>query len=36
MNLSPAETRVLGCLLGKAATTPDVYPLSLNTSAPGV
>jgi uncharacterized protein len=30
MNLSAAETRVLGCLLEKQRTTPDVYPLSLN------
>jgi uncharacterized protein YceH (UPF0502 family) len=30
INLSPAETRVLGCLLEKQRTTPDVYPLSLN------
>lgn len=28
--LSPAETRVLGCLLEKQATTPDLYPLTLN------
>ncbi|HWG08946.1 MAG TPA: YceH family protein [Solirubrobacteraceae bacterium] len=28
--LSPVETRVLGCLLEKQRTTPDVYPLSLN------
>jgi len=28
--LSSAETRVLGCLLEKQRTTPDVYPLSLN------
>ena len=28
--LSPAEARVLGCLLEKEATTPDYYPLSLN------
>jgi uncharacterized protein YceH (UPF0502 family) len=28
--LSAAETRVLGCLLEKQRTTPDVYPLSLN------
>jgi uncharacterized protein len=28
--LSPAETRVLGCLLEKQRTTPDAYPLSLN------
>jgi uncharacterized protein YceH (UPF0502 family) len=30
MELSAAETRVLGCLLEKQRTTPDVYPLSLN------
>ena len=30
MNLSAAEIRVLGCLLEKQRTTPDVYPLSLN------
>jgi uncharacterized protein len=30
MDLSPAETRVLGCLLEKQRTTPDAYPLSLN------
>jgi uncharacterized protein YceH (UPF0502 family) len=30
MNLSVAETRVLGCLLEKQRTTPDAYPLSLN------
>ena len=30
MDLSPAELRVLGCLLEKQRTTPDVYPLSLN------
>ncbi len=28
--LSPAEVRVLGCLLEKQKTTPDTYPLSLN------
>ena len=27
---SPAELRVLGCLIEKQRTTPDVYPLSLN------
>ena len=26
----PAELRVLGCLIEKQRTTPDVYPLSLN------
>jgi uncharacterized protein len=30
VNLSVAETRVLGCLLEKQRTTPDTYPLSLN------
>ncbi|HEX5308523.1 MAG TPA: YceH family protein [Solirubrobacteraceae bacterium] len=30
MDLSSAETRVLGCLLEKQRTTPDHYPLSLN------
>jgi uncharacterized protein YceH (UPF0502 family) len=30
MDLSAAETRVLGCLLEKQRTTPDTYPLSLN------
>ena len=30
MNLSAAETRVLGCLVEKQRTTPDMYPLTLN------
>ena len=30
MNLSASETRVLGCLLEKQHTTPDMYPLTLN------
>jgi uncharacterized protein YceH (UPF0502 family) len=30
VNLSAAETRVLGCLLEKQRTTPDMYPLTLN------
>lgn len=30
MNLSRVALRILGCLLEKEATTPDVYPLSLN------
>jgi uncharacterized protein YceH (UPF0502 family) len=30
MDLSPAEIRVLGCMLEKQRTTPDAYPLSLN------
>jgi uncharacterized protein YceH (UPF0502 family) len=28
--LSAAETRVLGCLIEKEATTPDAYPLTVN------
>jgi len=28
--LSPIEARLLGCLVEKAATTPEVYPLTLN------
>ena len=28
--LSPEEARVLGCLIEKSFTTPDVYPLSFN------
>ena len=30
MNLNPYETRVIGCLIEKAITTPDQYPLSIN------
>jgi uncharacterized protein len=30
MDLSATEIRVLGCMLEKQRTTPDVYPLSLN------
>jgi uncharacterized protein YceH (UPF0502 family) len=30
LGLSPAEIRVLGCLLEKQVTTPDIYPLTLN------
>ncbi len=30
MNLSTSETRVLGCMLEKQLTTPDIYPLTLN------
>ena len=30
LRLSAPEIRVLGCLLEKQRTTPDVYPLSLN------
>jgi uncharacterized protein YceH (UPF0502 family) len=29
-DLDPFEVRVLGCLIEKEATTPDVYPLTLN------
>jgi uncharacterized protein YceH (UPF0502 family) len=29
-DLTPAELRVLGCLIEKQRTTPDQYPLSLN------
>jgi uncharacterized protein YceH (UPF0502 family) len=30
VDLTPAEIRVLGCLLEKQRTTPDTYPLTLN------
>jgi len=30
MDLSAAEVRVLGCLMEKQVTTPDVYPLTVN------
>src|SRR5690242_12078663 len=30
VTLDLLEARVLGCLIEKEATTPDVYPLSLN------
>jgi uncharacterized protein YceH (UPF0502 family) len=30
MNLSASEIRVLGCMLEKQLTTPDIYPLTLN------
>jgi uncharacterized protein YceH (UPF0502 family) len=30
MDLSASETRVLGCLIEKHRTTPDMYPLTLN------
>ena len=30
MTLSPVETRVLGCLMEKERTTPEGYPLTLN------
>ncbi len=29
MNLSVIEQRIIGCLLEKEITTPDIYPLSL-------
>lgn len=30
LNLTLHETRVIGCLLEKESTTPDLYPLTLN------
>lgn len=30
LTLSAIEARILGCLIEKQATTPDVYPLTLN------
>jgi uncharacterized protein len=30
IRLTPTEARVIGCLIAKAITTPDQYPLSLN------
>jgi uncharacterized protein YceH (UPF0502 family) len=30
MEATPAELRILGCLIEKQRTTPDVYPLTLN------
>ncbi|MEQ1579855.1 MAG: DUF480 domain-containing protein [Steroidobacteraceae bacterium] len=30
MLLNPVEARIIGCLIEKAITTPDQYPLSLN------
>ena len=30
-DLAPLECRVLGCLLEKQLSTPDIYPLSMNT-----
>src|SRR5882757_7165577 len=30
VELTPLEARVIGCLIEKAITTPDQYPLSLN------
>lgn len=31
LDLAPLECRVLGCLLEKQLSTPDIYPLSMNT-----
>ena len=31
LTLAPSDCRVLGCLLEKQLSTPDVYPLSMNT-----
>ncbi len=31
LSLTPEELRVIGCLMEKAVTTPDQYPLTLNT-----
>lgn len=30
LNLSPIETRIIGCLIEKQLTTPEYYPLTLN------
>jgi uncharacterized protein YceH (UPF0502 family) len=30
VTITPNEARILGCLIEKEATTPDVYPLTLN------
>ncbi len=30
LKLSPAEARIVGCLIEKAATTPESYPLTVN------
>ena len=30
ISLTPLETRIIGCLIEKQITTPDQYPLSLN------
>src|SRR5687767_15775728 len=35
VQLTPAESRVLGVLIEKALTTPDQYPLSLNAVVAG-
>jgi uncharacterized protein YceH (UPF0502 family) len=34
-NLTPVETRILGCLLEKEKITPENYPLSLNSLVAG-
>jgi uncharacterized protein len=31
LSLAPLECRILGCLLEKQLSTPDIYPLSMNT-----
>jgi uncharacterized protein len=33
MNFSPIEIRVMGCLIEKESTTPESYPLTLNSLA---
>ena len=33
IELSPVEARVIGCLIEKEVTTPDYYPLTLNSLA---
>ena len=30
IKLTPAEARILGCLIEKEVTTPDYYPLTMN------
>ena len=30
VELTPLEARIIGCLIEKEVTTPDYYPLSLN------
>jgi uncharacterized protein YceH (UPF0502 family) len=32
VQVTPLEARVLGCLIEKAATTPEAYPLTLNSA----
>lgn len=36
IQLSPLEARVIGCLIEKEVTTPDHYPLTLNSLPPPV